>query len=201
MLTVVIQAGGGSRRMGQDKALIPFLGETLIARVLRRVSSMADETIVTTNHPEGYRFLGVPLASDVIPGRGALGGLYTALKVSRHPVVAIVACDMPFVSAALLAAGRDLLLETPADAVIPQTPNGLEPFHAVYRRETCLPMVEAALQTGQWRADAWYAAAQIHYLTPEETAPLDPNDLAFLNVNTPADLETALRLAAESPAS
>ncbi len=102
MLTVVIQAGGESRRMGQDKALLPFLGKPLIQRVIERVASLADELLVTTNRPEAYQFLDLPLFPDVIPGRGALGGLYTALSAASQPLVAVVACDMPFASPALL---------------------------------------------------------------------------------------------------
>ncbi|HEX9030179.1 MAG TPA: molybdenum cofactor guanylyltransferase, partial [Anaerolineales bacterium] len=134
MLTIVVQAGGESRRMGQDKALLPFLGKPLITRILGRVRPIADELLVTTNRPENYSFLELPLFSDRLPGRGALGGLYTALSIANRPLVGVVACDMPFVSAALLAAARDLLADPTIDAVIPRTADGTEPFHAVYRR-------------------------------------------------------------------
>ncbi|RME08873.1 MAG: molybdopterin-guanine dinucleotide biosynthesis protein MobB, partial [Anaerolineae bacterium] len=78
MLSVVIQAGGRSSRMGQDKALMPFLGEPLVRRVLRRLRPLADELLITTNNPQDYPPLGVRLVPDVIPDRGALGGLLTA---------------------------------------------------------------------------------------------------------------------------
>ena len=81
-LTVVVQAGGESRRMRQDKGLVPFLGRTLIERVIDRVSPAADELIVTTNNLDEYKFLGLPLYSDLIQGTGALGGLYTALHAA-----------------------------------------------------------------------------------------------------------------------
>ena len=197
MLSLVVQAGGESRRMGQDKALAPFLGKTLIERVIDRLSSMADEILVTTNQPGSYAFLGLPLVQDVIPGRGALGGLYTALSAASHPLVAVVACDMPFVSAALLAFQRDLLLREGYDAVIPRTAGGTEPFHAVYDRATCLPAVQAAIQADKWRVDAWFARANVRLLAPEETHPHDPQGLAFWNVNTPEDLAEAERIATE----
>ena len=72
MFSIVIQAGGQSSRMGQDKALLPFLGEPLIQRVLDRVRPIADEILVTTNQPDSYQFLDVPLYTDVTPGRGAV---------------------------------------------------------------------------------------------------------------------------------
>jgi molybdopterin-guanine dinucleotide biosynthesis protein A len=197
MLTLVIQAGGESRRMGQDKALVPFLGGSLIERVLGRISHLADEVLVTTNKPESYAFLGLPLVGDVIPGRGALGGLFTALSAAHQPLVAVVACDMPFVSPELLGFERDLLERDGYDAVIPRTEGGTEPFHAVYRRDACLPAVEVAIQADKWRVDAWYAEANVRLLSPAETQTYDPRGLAFWNVNTPEELSEAERMARE----
>jgi molybdopterin-guanine dinucleotide biosynthesis protein A len=97
-ITVVIQAGGMSARMGEDKALKPFLGRLLIQRVIDRVTPIADELIVTTNRPAEYEFLNLRLVPDLKPGRGALGGLYTAIASAASPLVAVVACDMPFAS-------------------------------------------------------------------------------------------------------
>jgi molybdenum cofactor guanylyltransferase len=195
MLTVAIQAGGESRRMGRDKALIPFLGKPLIQRVIQRVALLADEVLVTTNRPENYFFLNLPLFSDLAPGRGALGGLLTALNAAHGDLVAVVACDMPFVSIALLAAQRDLLVEGDFDAVIPQTEGGTEPFHAVYRRATCLPAIQEAIQAEKWRVDAWFSKRAMRFLTPEEVQRYDPDQLAFWNVNTPEDLQQAEQLA------
>ena len=191
MLTIVIQAGGQSRRMGQDKALLPFLGQPLIQRVVRRVRHLADEMLVTTNQPDGYKFLGLPLIPDRIPDRGALGGLYTALDSAHFPLVAVVACDMPFVSPQLLSAEIDRLSDLAIAAAIPRTAGGTEPFHAVYRREICLPAVEAAILADQWRVDAWYATAAIHFLDPAETRLSDPEGRAFWNVNTPEEFAEA----------
>jgi len=180
--------------MGQDKALLDFGGKPLIQRVLDRIDSLASETIITTNHPEGYRFLGFPLIPDVTPNRGALGGLYTALLAAHQPLVAVVACDLPFASPEILRACWDRLLVDPdLDAVIPETPHGLEPLHAVYRRETCLPAVKAALETGKWKMIAWHRVANIGRLSPEEIAALDPEGLAFWNVNTPEEFDTAIQ--------
>src|SRR6266540_1497073 len=118
MLTVCIQAGGQSSRMGEDKALKTFLGRPLIQRVIDRLSPIADEVIVTTNHPEEYTFLDRPLFSDLKPGRGALGGLYTAIASASHRFVAVVACDMPFASATFIEAATKLMVEEEADVVI-----------------------------------------------------------------------------------
>jgi molybdopterin-guanine dinucleotide biosynthesis protein A len=195
MLSVAIQAGGESKRMGQDKGLVPFQGQPLIMRVLNRVAGIADELVITSNQPEQYRFLGLTPVPDRQPGRGALGGLYTALDAAHHMAVAVVACDMPFVNPLLLVIQLQLLNDTGADLVIPRTPDGLEPFHAVYRRETCLPHVQAALQAGHRRVDAWFEQVRVHELTAEAIQPYDPLGLAFLNVNTPEELKRAEEVA------
>jgi molybdopterin-guanine dinucleotide biosynthesis protein A len=191
MFTLSIQAGGGSTRMGQDKALLPFLGQPLVQRVMTRVAHLADEVIVTTNNPEAYGFLEVPLVEDLIPGMGALGGLYTALATASHPLVGLVACDLPFVNPDLLAACREILVDTGADAVLPASEHGLEPLHAVYRVETCLPLVKAALDTGRRKMIAWHEDARVRIIPTEEVAKLDPDGVTFWNVNTPEEFRVA----------
>ena len=195
MLCVAIQAGGESRRMGHDKALMPFLGRPLIQRVIDRLSPIADELIVTTNNPEAYRFLGLPLFPDLVQGRGALGGLYTALGSASQPLVAVVACDMPFVCVDLLDAMRNSLLATNKDIAIPRPQGGLEPFHAVYLRDTCLPHIQTALEADKWRVDAWFAKVNIRFFDPQQLLSFDPEVLCFSNVNTPEELAAAEQLA------
>jgi molybdopterin-guanine dinucleotide biosynthesis protein A len=194
MLTVCIQAGGASSRMGEDKALKPFLGRPLIQRLVERLSPIADEMIVTTNRPEEYRFLGLRLTPDLKPGRGALGGLYTALASASQPHVAVVACDMPFASPTLLEAAITLMVQEETDVVIAKSDEGYEPIHAVYRRETCLPAIEAAIAADQWKVIAWFPQVKVRVLTPEELKRFDPDGLAFWNVNTPEEFIQAEKL-------
>ena len=198
-MTLAIQAGGDSRRMGQDKGLVPLLGQPLVARAIQRLGRLADEVLVTTNHTEAYRFLGIPLFPDLIPGVGALSGLYTALSAAQNPLVAVVACDMPFASADLLSYARDRLLAANADVAIPLSNEGYEPFNAVYRRETCLPAVKNALEAGERRLISWFKDVKLAVLQPDEIALYDPQGLAFWNLNTPEELRQAEEIAREHP--
>ncbi len=195
MLTVCIQAGGTSSRMGEDKALKTFLGRPLIQRVMERLTPIADEIIVTTNRPAEYSFLGVRLVADLKPGRGALGGLYTAIASASQPIVAVVACDMPFASPTLIEAATRLMIQEEADVDIAQSKEGYEPIHAVYRRETCLPAIEAAIQADQWKVIAWFPQVKVRVLTSDELKRYDPTGLAFWNVNTPEEFSKAEELA------
>jgi molybdopterin-guanine dinucleotide biosynthesis protein A len=191
MLSIVIQAGGQSTRMGENKALKLFLGCPLIHRVIERLTPVADELLITTNQPEDYAFLNLPLIPDVKPGRGPLGGLYTALISAKYPSVAVVACDMPFASAPLLVAAAGFLSQEKADVVIAETSEGFEPLHAVYRRGTCIPAIETAIEADQWRMISWFPQVNIRRLTPNELARYDPDGLAFWNVNTPEEFAEA----------
>ena len=199
MLTLAIQAGGQSTRMGRDKGLVDFLGGPLITRVMGRLASIADEILVTTNDPESYRFLEVPLFADLKPGRGALGGLHTALASASQPLVAVVACDMPFASLKLLTFACEILLKGDEDVAIPESGDGwYEPLHAVYRREACRRAVERAIDSDQWKLISWFPQVKVRKITSTEVARLDPSGLAFSNVNTPEELLQAEQRARES---
>lgn len=195
MLTVCIQAGGQSSRMGEDKALKTFLGNPLIQRVVERLSPVADELILTTNRPDDYAFLKLPLVSDLKPDRGALGGLYTAIASASNPIVAVVACDMPFANARVLEAATRLMVEEEADVVIAKGEEGYEPLHAIYRRETCLPAIEAAIDADMWKVVAWFPQVKVRVLTSDEIKRYDPSGLAFWNVNTPEEFAKAEEIA------
>jgi molybdopterin-guanine dinucleotide biosynthesis protein A len=195
MLTVCIQAGGQSSRMGEDKALKPFLGRPLIQRVVERLAPIADEMLVTTNRPDDYHFLDLRLVSDLKPGRGALGGLYTAIASASRSMVAVVACDMPFASATLLRAASRILVEEDVDVVIPRSEESYEPLHAVYRRETCLPAIESAIEADQWKVIAWFPQVKVRVLTLAEIKEYDLLGLAFWNVNTPEEFAEAEKIA------
>jgi molybdopterin-guanine dinucleotide biosynthesis protein A len=195
MVTIVVQAGGQSSRMGQDKALMPFLDRPLIMRQVQRLQGLADELLVTTNKPEAYAFLGLPLFGDLIPGAGALGGLYTALHAASHDLVAVIACDMPFVSADLIRAQFDLLVREEVDVVMPRSQEGMEPLHAVYRKNTCLPAVRAALDAGERKMIAWLPAVRLRVMPAEEVAVFDPEFRSFVNVNSPEEFRQAEDLA------
>ncbi len=189
--TIVIQAGGQSRRMGQNKALLPFHGQPLVERVVGRLRPVAGELILTANEPQSFQFVGLSIFPDIIPGKGALGGLFTALSAAHFGLVAVIACDMPFVNPQLLKAERDLLAQGDWDLVIPRSPEGLEPLHAVYRKDTCLPHIHRALEENRLRMDSWFSDVKVREMSLEEVSVIDPEFRSFMNVNTPEEFTQA----------
>lgn len=194
MVTVAIQAGGKSSRMGRDKSLINLDGRPLIEHVLSRVKGLGDEIIITTNKPDRLASLGLRMVSDQSPIGGALQGLRTALEAASHPRVLVVACDMPFLRRPLLEyllqrSGEDV------DVVVPKNGRFYEPLHAVYRRRV-LPEIEASLAAEKFRLDSFFPRVDVLSVADSELDRLDPERLSFFNVNTPEDLERARDIAA-----
>lgn len=195
MITIVLQAGGESTRMGKDKAFLPFLGTPLIERLVDRFKGMDSKIVVISKNLAAYQDLGLPVFGDVLPGRGALGGLLTALSVAETPFVGLIAVDMPFASPGLIQHMAERIQESIWDGILPSTRNGLEPLHAVYRRESCLPLVKKAIEQDLWRMKAWHDKANLKILTPGETKQITGSDHTFLNLNTPEDLNSAEEIA------
>ncbi len=197
-VTVVIQAGGESRRMGRSKATVPFAGKPLICRLVERLSPVADDLVITTNEPENLAFLHgefpdlrIQLVCDSFEYRGALPGLYTALQAARNPYVAVVACDMVFASASLVVAESIAMNESGADVVVPVNQHGFEPFHAMYRRMGCLPAVRRALDRGEKRAQAFFDDDEVTVLEFPQSRVLEAEPMGgcFVNANTPEELK------------
>lgn len=194
-LTVAIQAGGESRRMGQSKATVPFLGRPLIERIVERVAPVADEIVITTNEAENLTFLDaldlhcdLRLVPDVYEERGALWGLYSALSAASNPCVAVVACDMVFASAPLIAHEAVAMQMRGADAVVPCNRFGFEPFHAVYRADACLPAISDAIAQRKVRARDFYECINLSRFGREDIEKAAPGGGCFANVNTPEEL-------------
>ena len=194
-VTVAIQAGGESKRMGRSKATVPFAGRALISRIVERLAPAADEILITTNEPENLQFLfdeypklPIRLVRDELKYRGALPGFLTALTAAQTPYVAIVACDMVFASPRLIVAECAELSFSQADCVVPVNKHGFEPFHAVYRREPCLAAVQQRIKAQEQRAQSFFADVNVCEYPQERVLAAEPMGGCFINVNTPEEL-------------
>lgn len=194
-VTGVILAGGQSRRMGKNKALMQLGDDSLIEHVIRRIRLVTDELLLVTNSPTEYTHLGVPMHSDILPGTGALGGIYTGLMHASHDAVLCVACDSPFLEPKLLAYLVSVLGEH--DAVMPETfahhndtQITLQTLCAAYSKR-CLPIIELMLRESELRVHALQERAHIKHVSPEVWRRFDPDGISFFNINTPQDFEKA----------
>ena len=199
-VTAVILAGGMSRRLGRNKALEPFQGETLIRRVIRRMSQVASNIVVVANDHERVAELdlpdGVTPVIDEYPGKGSLGGIYTGLSAAPTDWAVFCACDMPFPSPGLY---RALLSNRAAhDAVVPVVEGRPEPIHAAYSR-ACLEPIRAKIAADRLKISGFFDDVSVHYFTEDRVRQIDPDLLSFFNINTQRDLEKANQIAQTNP--
>jgi len=178
--TLLVLAGGQSRRMGRPKAWLEVGDTYLLRHVADRLAPAFSEVMVSFAEPEQ---LEQPVPYRVVfdrkRGAGPLAGLEAGLVAARHDVVFALACDMPYVTREL--AEMAVTAARTCDAAIPRVDGRPEPACGAYRR-TALPAVTAALNAGRLKAAD--VAEQLDVTWLED---LDPVQLASLN--TPADLE------------
>lgn len=184
-LTVALQAGGKSSRMGRDKSFVVLEGQPMIERVMERVAGLGRETILVTNKPDDYAHLGLPMVGDIHPEKGPLGGIYTAIARASQPHVLVVACDMPWLSRPLL--DHMIGLRGEADVIVPRWDRFPEPLHAIYSRR-CLGPIEAKLAADQLKITGFFGQVAVRFVEREEIACFDSEGRSFANINTPDDL-------------
>jgi molybdopterin-guanine dinucleotide biosynthesis protein A len=179
-----IIAGGASRRMGFPKALLPFEGEVLIARIAGILRPLFDEVLIVTNDEEVARAANCAAVPDIFPGKGPLAGIHAALEYFKAPAFC-VACDLPFLRADVIA---DLCKEFEnCDVLAPRVAGRMEPLHAVYA-PSCLPVMSAALQNPRvGNVERVLAPLRLLFVDEAALRRFD-KDLKFLtNVNTPQE--------------
>jgi molybdopterin-guanine dinucleotide biosynthesis protein A len=185
LVTGLLLAGGASRRMGRDKAGIEFEGETLASRAARMLAEVCEEVLVASGDGAHLAGLGWRQVADAVQERGPLGGIVAGLEAAVHPLVAVVAVDMPFASPALL---RMLAaMASGQDAVVPVTDRGPQPLHAVYATGAA-PAFRAALEAGRLSIRDALGLVRTRFVTPEEWTAADPSGRFAENLNTPQDL-------------
>ncbi len=191
-ISVAILAGGQSRRMGRDKAFLPVGGRPVIEGVVQCVAPLSDDVLIIANRADAYRHLRHRIVGDVYSGKGALGGIYTAIHASYYPHCLVVACDMPFLNSDLL---RYLMTLTPGfDLVVPRIGEFPETMHAIYGKG-CLEPIEQRLLADQLKIIGFFEDVRVRYVEREDVARFDPTFRSFLNINTPTDWEQVQQLA------
>jgi molybdopterin-guanine dinucleotide biosynthesis protein A len=202
-VTAVILAGGQSRRMGADKALLrlPSGGPTLIERVVAAARAVADDVVIVAEDAGRLPAMPVRMVGDAIPYAGPLAGLVAGFAAARYPDVLALACDLPYLSVPLL---RWMASQPRTwDALVPRLPNedgkpGWEPLHAIYTR-ACLAPMRAALDCGERHTTGFFLAIRVHPLTADEMRPHDPDLRSTRSVNTPDAWAEAARWLEEHP--
>jgi molybdenum cofactor guanylyltransferase len=196
-LTVAVLAGGQSRRMGQDKALLEVDGRALIEYVLEAAKPVAREVLIVASERPEYDRFGCRVVPDKFPRSGSLGGIYTALSEATEQYCLVLACDMPFVNTELI---RNMAqVDRNYDVLVPsltgeRSDQGgeetLETLHAIYSK-ACLPAIERQLNAGVFKVIGFFSEVRVEKLPEEWILEFDPHLMSFFNANTPEEFAWA----------
>ena len=187
-ITGIILAGGKSRRLGRNKALLELGGRSLLARARANVHPLCREVIVVGG-PSGADQLGrTQYVADIYLSHGALGGIHAGLRAARTEYSLVVACDMPFLNQDLL---RYMIGQVDSyDVIIPRL-NGLtEPLHALYSRN-CLRPIERLLARRGGRIISFFPQVRVRYIEEAEVDRFDPQRRSIFNINPAEDWRRA----------
>jgi len=194
-VSVAVLAGGQSRRMGRDKAFLFVGNRPVIQRVFERVLPLSDDLILVTNTPDKYAlYTHCRITTDVYPGRGALGGIYSALMAARYQHCLVVACDMPFLNTRLLKYLARLAGFYDYDVVVPVISGRWETLHAVYSKR-CLKPIEQCLHQDQLRVCDFFGNVHLCAVEQHRLERFDPLLRSFLNMNTPEEWQRLQHIA------
>ena len=134
---------------------------------------------------------GIRCVTDIYPGHGSLGGLFSGLSHCKYDWAVVVAGDMPFISQELL---KDLSskISGGVDAVVPKFERRMQTTHALYSK-TCLPHIGNSLRNGNLRMNSYFDSIALEIVELNRVTPKIIN--SFFNINTEDDLKEARRIA------
>ena len=187
--SVIVLAGGQSRRMGQDKAALSWEQGDLLESLLTRLLPLSDDVLVISNI---VRTIAKPArqVADILPSKGPLSGIHAGLMHARHNLVFVTACDVPFLVPEL--ALRLVHAVGEADGSVIVNRDKIEPLFACYHKQ-CAVVIEQLLAAEQYRITDFLA--KINWVPVRQLDDVD--DCCFMNVNTRNDYEKAKEILAK----
>jgi molybdenum cofactor guanylyltransferase len=194
-INCIILAGGKSLRFGHDKILERIGNTSLLEQVISRVDPISKNIIIVTAKGRTFAQLAnrpkIKITSDIIPGQGSLGGIYTGLVKSDSFYNLVLAADMPFLNESLLR----YMIEVAEgyDFVLPRINNTYEPLHAVYSRN-CIGPINSILEQGKKVIIELFNYVKVRFVETEEIDRFDPKHVSFFNINTKEDMARAIEL-------
>lgn len=188
LMISVILAGGENTRFPSLKALIKVRGESIIERNLRVLQRITGRAVISTNAPELYFRLGVPVIGDVIKSSGPMAGLFSTFLSAGAEELFATACDMPFIKERLI---RYIIDNRGGQATVPVFGDRPEPLLAVYSRSAMRTM-EAMLVQGERSLTGLIERLEVNYLDESAIRKIDPHGESFMNINTLEDYDRAI---------
>ena len=195
-ISCIILAGGKSLRLGHDKITEKVGNTTLLGKVISGIDSLSKDIVIVTAKERNFKEFAdnpkVKTVSDIFPGRGSLGGIYTGLVKSESFHNLVIAADMPFLNGGLLTYMTEVA--DGFDFIIPRIGTFFEPLHSIYSKN-CISPIETMIKKNRRIIIELFDFVRVRYVEAEEIDRFDPEHLSFFNINTIKDLELARKIA------
>lgn len=192
-LSIAILAGGASQRFGTDKTLAKFRGMPLIKHMLWRFNQCTDDLFVVSRFdaPDRLQLIDVPIVYDSHPSRSVMGAVLDALVTSRHAWTFVLAVDFPLITFDLIESMIKAvnLGQNEASVILPFTQQGIQPLSAFYHK-SAQSLLSSELAMGRQKMTDLINQPACRSFKVDDHA-----QWRFLNMNTPADMQSAEQLA------
>ena len=198
-MDALILAGGENKRLPSIKGFIEINGRRIIESTIELLNKIFERVIISTNTPELYFYLGVPMIGDIIKYKGPMTGILSALSSLKAPEIFVTACDMPFINPRLVRYIVERWEEVASntlypfekkkwDGIIPLFDKRLQPLLGIYSKEITCSM-EESIKNGQVGLREFLHKINIFYIKEDEVRAIDPKGRSFVNINTPEDFK------------
>jgi molybdopterin-guanine dinucleotide biosynthesis protein A len=178
IISAAVMAGGKSKRLGQNKALMQINSITVLESVLNTVSPYVQKVMIITNTPEEYSFLDIEIAKDVRPGFGPLSGIHSALSFASSEYVLVVSCDIPLVGSKQI---EQLVSSCRGHDITIFKHKNFEPLCAVYRR-SCIDALNELIDHNECRIIDLFPTLDVKVIRVDD-------EEIFRSINTKEDYD------------
>ena len=189
-ITGIILCGGKSSRMKTNKAFLKLGNIPIIEIMLQKMKQNFDNLILSSNNPELFAYLNVPIVKDIYLNRGPLAGIHSSLSSSSTEKNFVISCDIPLITVELI----KYLSEYNSDKkiILPVLKGRIQQLCGVYSK-SILVDVEQILKESQGNNEVKGSIFNLLERVDAEIVDVSsfssPGDDIFLNMNTPEDYE------------
>ncbi|MDH4232007.1 MAG: molybdenum cofactor guanylyltransferase [Nitrospirota bacterium] len=184
-MDAMILAGGENRRFLFHKGLAEVHGKKIIEIISGILRKNFNKVWISTNSPEKFFYLGLPMVGDIINARGPLTGIFSVLSCTGVPEIFVAACDMPFISDGIVSLIRKSYRGQ--DAVVPVFDGRPQPLLGIYSN-TIKDVIEEGMFFKSRAMKDLLNAVDVYYIDEQEVLKVDPEGKSFTNINTWEDL-------------
>jgi len=186
-MDALILAGGENKRLPITKGFLEINSKKILESNIELLNGIFDRVIISTNNPELYFYLGVPMVGDVFEHRGPMTGILSVLSIPEVSALFVTACDMPFIESELIKyivdkwSGR-------RDAIVPIFDNKPQPLLGIYSK-TIAQNMEQSIKNGERSLRKFLRRIDVLYIEEKDVRAIDPEGRSFVNINTMEDFQ------------